>query len=302
MVAYLDILYSSINGFSKLDSLKRFSLRLFSNFLVPIYFKLSFSKKKIRSLCFEKRVIVSLTTFPARIQRLWLVVECMLRQSYVPDFVVLYLSKEQFPNLFVDLPHSLNKYINSGFLKVCFVEDDLRSHKKYFYSFQEFSKDIIVLIDDDIFYGSNVIEELVLLHRDHPNDICCHRAKLVAKNESGSILPYNLWPLVNQLNSSNKSLFYTTGGGTLFIPALLPEAVFDKVFKDLCFYADDVWLNFHSQMAGIYVTKSDYSGGYIPIYNWNNISLLDFNINNNGNDFQLSNLFKFYKSVESNFF
>ena len=45
----------------------------------------------------RQRVIVSLTSYPARIQYVSRVVRSLFAQRYLPDMTVLYLSKDQFP-------------------------------------------------------------------------------------------------------------------------------------------------------------------------------------------------------------
>ena len=44
-----------------------------------------------------EEVIVSLTTFPARISTVWITIETIFRQEVMPDRIVLWLAKEQFP-------------------------------------------------------------------------------------------------------------------------------------------------------------------------------------------------------------
>ena len=70
--------------------------------------------------------IVSFTSFPARIEDIWITIETLLRQSFKPDKIILWLAEEQFPDK--KLPESLIKLTERG-LSIEYCED-LRSHKK----------------------------------------------------------------------------------------------------------------------------------------------------------------------------
>mgnify|MGYP000808865909 FL=1 len=97
----------------------------------------------------EQKIIVSLTSFPKRIDTLWITVETLLRQSMKPDEIILWLAEEQF-NGIDSLPKALLEQQKRGLtIRFC---DDLRSHKKYYYTMQEYPRDIVILVDDDMFY------------------------------------------------------------------------------------------------------------------------------------------------------
>ena len=117
--------------------------------------------KKIKR---EQKIIVSLTTFPKRIDSVWITIETLLRQTVKPDEVILWLAKQQFDDLNV-LPQKLLDLQRRGLtIRFC---DDLRSHKKYFYVMQEYPKDIIVLVDDDMFYPKDTINKLIKMHKKY---------------------------------------------------------------------------------------------------------------------------------------
>lgn len=76
----------------------------------------------------KTKLIVSFTSYPARIYYLPYVVYSLLIQSVKPDKLILWLAKEQFPNLENDLPQSLLKLKNNGLtIKWC---RDIKSYKK----------------------------------------------------------------------------------------------------------------------------------------------------------------------------
>lgn len=53
------------------------------------------------------RIIVSMTSYPARINTVHLAIRSLLAQKVLPDKIVLWLCKSDFPNREADLPQSL---------------------------------------------------------------------------------------------------------------------------------------------------------------------------------------------------
>lgn len=276
----------------KFYSLERFIIRNIANFLIPIYFKATSSNVKncIHSNNVKKkRLIVSLTSFPARINRVWLVIETLMRQSHKPDMIILWLSTCQFPSKKY-LPESLLRLEKRG-LRIELVKNDLRSHKKYFYVFQNFPEDIIVTVDDDIFYPSTAIEELMNYHQIFPEAIIArYGSKIEILNNE--IISYKMWRNHYEQVQPDYNVFFGSGGGALFPPNSLPKVTFEKgLFIELCFYADDIWLNTMCRLNGkkIFKTKSG-PCSLLPVLNKNNVTLSGINLHKDLNDEQLKNV------------
>lgn len=287
----LDKLYSSFKRLDKLSSLSRFLIREITNVIVPFYFRLSKSNETLDS---KNNLIVSFTTFPDRISKIWLVIECLLRQKMLPSKIILWLSSEQFPNHLLDLPAKLVRYHSRGLVEIRFLKEDLRSHKKYFYALQEFPDKLIVTVDDDLFYSSNTLGDLYSLHMKFPNCLCCLRAYKV-KKELDIIQPYKNWDILYSGFGPSLQLFHTSGGGTLYKKSLFPEEVFDKeVFSKICLKADDVWLNLMLQMKGTPSVKSDFFSHLLPIQNKSE-KLSFSNVYEGGNDKQIEAVMDWYK-------
>lgn len=301
MVNYLDSLYTNIGGNNRLFlkfriySILRILVRFLANFIIPILY--SFNKTKYslsRNSAISKRYIVSLTSFPKRINKLWIVVESILRQTHKPDKIVLWLSKDQFSS-YDDLPYSLLEQQNRG-LEIHFVDDDIKSHKKYFYSLKLFPNDYLITVDDDIIYPNNLVEQLVLLNQDYPNSICCHRAhKIMINRENNNLLSYSLWNELTSFHGPSSDIFFTTGGGTLFPPNSLDTQVYNSdVFKSICLNADDIWLNIMAKIRSTSIVKSCYYSSLLPVINYNDVSLFDLNSGANLNDVQLNNVRQYF--------
>jgi len=260
----------------------RFLFRKIANVFLPILLKNAGpSRQPLKKNV--KKIIVSLTSFPGRIDSVWLVIVCMLRQSMAPDLIILWLSKQQFED-FSALPVSLKKILSERF-QIRLVDGDYRSHKKYLYAFQEFSNDIVITIDDDIFYPTNMIKELYKAHLVNPKAIICRYGKSI-KHKDGSLAPYRTWKEYYSLDEKN--IFFGSGGGTLFVPSVLHSDALDisKAF-DLCPLADDIWLNAMARLNAVEIIPITRCL-ILPIIIQNEETLCSVNVDQNMNDKQLS--------------
>lgn len=70
-------------------------LNKLANIIVPVWYYVSLTPR-ISKTDIVPKLVVSLTSFPKRIDTIHLVIESMLRPSMKPDKVLFYLSKEQF--------------------------------------------------------------------------------------------------------------------------------------------------------------------------------------------------------------
>ena len=105
----------------------------------------------------EENLIVSLTSFPARIGMVHLVVQSLLNQSLQPRKVVLYLSRHEFPGNKV--PPWLTRLENGRF-EIRFVEENLRSYKKLLFALVDFPGAWIATFDDDRLYPAHTLARL----------------------------------------------------------------------------------------------------------------------------------------------
>lgn len=237
--------------------------------------------------------IVSLTSFPARINEIWITIETLLRQSFKPDKIILWLANSQFPD--EKVPESLEKLKHRG-LTIIFCDEDLRSHKKYFYVMQEFPEDFIITADDDLYYDKHFISNLIRLHIENPKLIVTNRAhKFTFAN--GILNPYRKWHHnVTDIVPSHY-LVPTGGAGTLFPPGSLHSEVLNHlIFKRLCFHADDLWLKVMALKKGTMIaTNKKYNKDFITIANSQREKLVNNNVFGGGNDEQLNKVLNHYK-------
>lgn len=236
-------------------------------------------------------IIVSLTSFPARINDVHLVIRCFLRQTVLPQKILLWLSKEQFEG--VEIPENLESLQNDIF-EIRFVDGDIRSHKKYFYVLGEFPEDKILLVDDDIFYPSTMIQELLDAYNSYPNYVICRYGSLIkfSGNEPNKFHTW-WWEIAEECN--NQDFFFGSGGGTLISRNLLYEDIINiDLARQLTPIADDIWLNAMVNLKGTKKYKVK-CGLLLQNEDQQTVRLTSENTGKNLNDVQFKNVIAYYK-------
>jgi len=269
-------------------------IKLFLNLFYPVYCRLitSYKHKKILD-----GVIVSLTSFPARIDSVWVTIETILRQTHSPEKIILWLADTQFESL-EKLPKRLLEQQNRGLeIKFC---DDLGSHKKYYYSMKTYPDHIVITVDDDTFYPEDLVENLMYTHQKYPDTICCNIAHTIT-TEKGEILPYKKWTSEAD-GYLNPSHYLVPIGceGVLYPPRCLNEDVFDmKKIKELCPLADDLWLKAMATLNGVKAVKNQsVSITYANLVSSKMGSLNKINVDQNMNDKQIESIIKKYPKLK----
>lgn len=204
----------------------------------------------------QQRVIVSLTSYPQRIDYVADVVRSLFAQLQLPDLTVLYLSEDQFPDGVKSLPPSLTSCLGRDF-QIRWVRGDMRSHKKYLYAVRDFPEDLVITVDDDIVCRNTLVGDLLDAHARHPHAVAAIRTHLMEFDANGVLLPYSSWqmevgnPRPELCDRPSMRLFGTSGAGMLLPPGSLPAAAFDTgTIGETCPNADDVWLKAMTAIAG----------------------------------------------------
>ena len=263
--------------------------------LKPNYVKNGLNSGELRS----KNIIVSLTSYPARNEVLPKVLESLLKQTMKPDRIIVYLSLEQYPSK--KITRNMQKAKKYG-IEFEFVDDDLKPHKKYFYSIQSFPEDIIITVDDDIYYHPKLIERLYKCYEAHPNCVSASRVHKITFNDKGEINPYNLWEknYTQRLGKESMKLIATGVGGVLYPPGVIPSEAFDSTaIKETCLYADDLWLKMMEVANNIKVVLASRDNAVNPISGSQKEALWRNNVDSNENDIQLSKIIDSFKERKS---
>ena len=188
----------------------------------------------------EPLLIVTLTSFPARIYDIQYTIYSLLNQKLKPDKLILWLAEEQFPNKEDDLPDLLLKLKNNGLtIEWC---EDLKSYKKLIPALKRYPADFLVTADDDIYYHETWLENMWKEYEKHPNTIISSRTRHIKISSEGEILPYDTWELIEENCETSYRNFPTGAGGTLYFPNALSNKVFEKnLFNEFCPTTDDIW-------------------------------------------------------------
>lgn len=240
----------------------------------------------------NRRLIVSLTTYPKRIGTLGAVLESIYAQTRKADEVVLWLAEEQFPGKEKDLPEYLLQLVGEGKLTIRWC-DDLKPHKKYFYALQEYTNDLVVTVDDDLLYPRDMLECLYRSYLQYPEAVSTVRAHLIMVSEQNEIMPYSTW--IQETDSCiyqpSMQLLATGGAGCLYPPNLLRRELFDaQAIRENCLWADDLWLKVMELMSDVPVVLArPYEQlHYLP--DSQEEALHRLNVGQNHNDVQLANV------------
>lgn len=183
-------------------------------------------------------IIISLTSYPARIGTVHQTIKTLLNQSMKADKVILWLAPEQFPNREKDLPKQLLALCDKG-LTIDWYHD-IKSYKKLIPALQKYPEAIIVTADDDILYSPDWLIKLVSAYSQDKSVIWAHRAHRI--NDS-HIYEYNKWThCIDEKYDASYNNFCTTGGGVLYPPHCFYKDVCDEnKFMKLCPTGDDIW-------------------------------------------------------------
>ena len=250
----------------------------------------------------DKRVIISVTSFPKRFNQLVLTLKSIILQDIVPNKIIVYLGSDTNEK---DITLDMKKLQKYGVEYRIDKELNLKGHKKYFYALREFKDSIVITIDDDIIFPKTMVTELIRCYEKYPNAVCARRVHKITK-KNNRLLPYNLWDkeYTKQRKPSNR-MFATTGAGTLYSPYVnnhLVNSTFDsKKIEELCLEADDVWMKCMEIMSSIKVVLADIKimGDFIDVDE--KLTLMPDNVGKGMNDVFLNKVINEY-GIDLNLF
>lgn len=187
-------------------------------------------------------VIVSLTSFPAAITYAVGAIRSILRGEVLPDRLILYVTLADFapgqmPQELLDLQQSDPRF------EIRDYPVDIRSYRKLVPALADFPDDVIVTVDDDVDYHPAMLRRLLELHRQFPDDIIAHRAKIILPDR-----PYRKWPKLRwydfllRRDRAGFDVIQTGVAGVLYPPhSLKAEMIDPELFTRLAPTADDLY-------------------------------------------------------------
>ncbi|MBE6444181.1 MAG: hypothetical protein E7020_05910 [Alphaproteobacteria bacterium] len=245
----------------------------------------------------KKGIIVSMTSYPARINTVHLTIESLLNQTLKADKLILWLALEQFKNKENDLPKELLELQNKG-LTIDWYHD-IRSYKKLIPTLIKHPNDIIITVDDDVIYDKNCIKLLWKSHLKHKKTIICHRGHYILFDKKKNILPYSQWKSQYKKNNPSYNILQTGVGAVLYPPKVLYKDVLNEnLFMSLAYDGDDLWF---WAMANLNKTKIAICKNNINrlcyVDGSQEVGLWHENVENFGNDKKLQNLISHYPQL-----
>lgn len=225
-------------------------------------------------------VIVSLTTIPFRLNRVFVTVRSILNQSAKPTKVILWLHD----SLKNKVPKNLKK-LEGDVFSVQFTALN-SSHVKLVPTMAQYPDHVIVTCDDDLMYDQDWLKGLYEQHLKHPEAIIAHKVRQIQFDEHNQPLTYSKW----KLNDTTKpETFLALGSSGVLYPANCFSSMVldDQLYMKLAPKADDLWFKAMAMLSNrtIVTTAFEPKGTY-PRMATQKVSLKKQNIGQNKNNEQ----------------
>lgn len=239
-------------------------------------------------------VIVSLTSYPKRFDKIHLCIKSLMYQTVRPNKIILWLGSD---SINIPLPNELEKLKKYG-LEIIYKNEDLKPHKKYYYAFQEFPDSIVITVDDDVIYSPTMISSLLRTHYKYPNVICARRVHDIICTQN-SIAKYEFWNQGCQTKLRPCISLMAVGvGGVLYPPNTVNKLVLNKkMIMEKCLNADDLWLKFMEVLQNTAVVWCPCLWAHPANIEKNQHGLCDSNVGECRNDIYMKGLVQLFPSV-----
>ncbi|SIT83312.1 hypothetical protein SAMN05421849_1881 [Pontibaca methylaminivorans] len=231
------------------------------------------------------RLVVSLTSYPARFGTLGLTLACLLRQTVRPDRIILWLADD-------DLQHLPAEVASLPGVDVLTCPD-FRSYNKIVPTLLLHPDAFVVTADDDVYYPHGWLAGLVAA-ASAGAPVACHRAHRVVLRGAGPA-SYDVWQHNMDRPEHSPMVFPTGVSGVIYAPGIFhSDVVRDDLFTTLAPTSDDIWLYWMYRLNGIDAQKI---GHRVRILEWQGSqgqSLRDANTQGTGNDRALAAMIAHY--------
>lgn len=204
----------------------------------------------------EKKVILSMTSFPGRINEVQYALKSLMLQTYKPDRILLWLAENQFPDK--KLPDSLKELESYG-LEIYYCED-LVGQKRYYNIYPELKEDeVLITYDDDILFSDHSVERIMNTHQRFPGCIVCDRGQEAVYKEDGTMEIPGRWKTISSEGVGKPSfkILPSPGGGCLYFKDSLYRDVFDVEKVRGARRVGDLFLMFMALQQGTPIVKTE---------------------------------------------
>lgn len=123
----------------------------------------------------DEKIIVTMTTWKERISNVPFVLSTILKQTKIPNKIVINLSKEEFGS-YDALPTDFKSFVSkNSLIEINWIEGkNTKQWKKTIPTMLKYPNDCVICIDDDRKYPDNFISALWNTHLKHPNNPITH--------------------------------------------------------------------------------------------------------------------------------
>lgn len=203
---------------------------------------------------------VSMTSYGKRLEGACpYAIYSILTQKHLPNRIVLNVDKMVWNE--DNLPLLVKKLQQVG-VEIQLTED-MGPHTKLIPTLRNYPDDVVITVDDDVFYDKMMIEELYSEYlKSDKKSVVCREGKALQKKD-GKYLPYSQQPHIRECGEASSLLPFGVAG-VLYPPHIFGNEVFNtQVIADLCPKADDIWfgiMEIYYKIPVIYVAKNSWTG------------------------------------------
>lgn len=160
----------------------------------------------------QQKVIISMTSYPQRFEFLSSVIDSIKNQSFLIKDIKLVLYKK----------HKKLYKLDIDGIDINIVNEDLKPHKKYYYTMSKYRDYAILTLDDDTIYCNNMINSLYKSYIEHPNIISGRGGHYMKYQKNGELTGYLSWfSPTNLVKSIDFNIFLIGVGGIIYPPDIL---------------------------------------------------------------------------------
>ena len=199
----------------------------------------------------DRQVIVSLTSHGNRIYDSYMAIESIMQGTVKPNRILLWLPDDKkVSSCYLD--HQVKRGLEIRYVK------DLGPHTKLIPALKAFPEDIIITIDDDIFYKPDMVETLLRAFKEDSFAILANRVAVITKDKRGKVESYLKWLHYNYPKGDIKRNVIIGVEGCLYPPYTLSQEVFNEdALRELCPTADDIWFTAMAMLKGTRIVHVD---------------------------------------------
>ena len=183
-------------------------------------------------------LIVSLTSYGVRVNdTLPYTLYSLLQQTQLPNRIVVWLDNVNWSE--GNLPILLKKFEELG-VEFYYV-DDIRSYKKLIPALKSFPDNVIITVDDDLYYNPHTIEWLIDAYKKSDKHSVIGTWAYPAKVSEGKYLPYSSWKEKDDGQITHEYSLIGCGG-ILYPPHIFDDEILkQELFMKMAPTADDLW-------------------------------------------------------------